>query len=632
MALGGGDFALLGSAARRNSGTRDLIAEMPMLPQQKTPTTKSALTWIRSAKKMASSSSLSFTAFLQRADYSLLQSLTADPEQARHVPNKTLRQVKSGHYVEVLPTPLPSPCYVIHSGRFFHELGLPESIAREEAFRQFFTGNLALAVRSANTDAEPPRVRTGGWASGYALSIYGQEMVQNCPFKNGNGYGDGRAISVLEVLLPNNQRWEFQLKGGGTTPYCRGGDGRAVLRSSIREFLASEAMAALGVPTTRALCLFVSHSETISRPWYSPDSKTQDPDRMVNEPSAITTRVAPSFLRVGQLELFGRRARKNQHPKALAELEAIFLHTLAREYPELAVQHGHPEATLSDKVLAVARTFAVRLSSLVAHWIRVGYCQGNFNSDNCALGGRTLDYGPFGFIEAYDPKFQMWTGGGEHFSFMNQPLAAMQNFRMFCIAMVPLLQTDSELQALQELVEALPETMNREMNRMWAEKMGLPAFDAPLFKELHALMAETPVDYTIFWRELSNLPSQVEALRASFYETRGGYAQNNVAVETRWASWLKKWHTVLAQAGRSPADVSAAMKGVNPKYIPREWMLVEAYRSATDAGDYSLVKNLHDVLQDPYSEQSESVAALYYKKKEEKFFSLGGTSHCSCSS
>jgi uncharacterized protein YdiU (UPF0061 family) len=583
--------------------------------------------------KMDSSSSLTFTAFLQHADYSLLQSLTADPEQARHAPNKTLRQVKSGHYVEVLPTPLPSPCYVIHSRNFFNELGLPESIAREEAFMQFFTGNTAPAVNSANTAAAPPRVRSGGWASGYALSIYGQELYDNCPFKTGNGYGDGRAISVLEVLLPNDQRWEFQLKGGGTTPYCRGGDGRAVLRSSIREFLASEAMAALGVPTTRALCLFVSQSETISRPWYSPDAKTQDPDRMVNEPSAITTRVAPSFLRVGQLELFGRRARKNEHANAMAELEAIFLHTLAREYPELAAQLSHPEVTLTDKVLAVAQAFGVRLSGLMAHWLRVGYCQGNFNSDNCALGGRTLDYGPFGFIEAYDPTFQMWTGGGEHFSFMNQPMAAMENFRMFCIALLPLLQQDdSAIEALQEIVEALPATMSRELNRMWADKMGLAAFDPALFKELHALMAETPVDYTLFWRELSNLPTQVAALRASFYETRGGYAQNSVALETRWAAWLQKWHTALAQDGRNPADVSAAMKRINPKYIPREWMLVEAYRSATDAGDYSLVHKLHEVLQDPYSEQSEAVAALYYKKKEEKFFNLGGTSHCSCSS
>jgi uncharacterized protein YdiU (UPF0061 family) len=582
---------------------------------------------------MATSAPITFSAFLQRADYSLLRSLTADPEQARHLPNKRMREVKSGHYVEVEPTPLPKPHYVIHSRRFFNELNLPESLAREEAFMQFFTGNPTVAVDSANAGIETQRIRTSGWASGYALSIYGQEMVQNCPFKTGNGYGDGRAISVLEVLLAKDQRWEFQLKGGGTTPYCRGGDGRAILRSSIREFLVSEAMAELGVPTTRALCLYVSQSETVTRPWYSPNAKTQDPDRMVNEPAAITTRVAPSFLRVGQLELFGRRARKNEHPNALAELEAIFMHVLEREYPDLAAQLSQTAATLSDKVLAVSREFALRLSQLVAHWIRVGYCQGNFNSDNCALGGRTLDYGPFGFIEAYDPAFQMWTGGGEHFSFMNQPMAAMENFKMFCIALVPLLeQNESAIQSLQAVLDELPDIMQREMNRMWASKMGLAEFNAALFTELHTLMTETPVDYTIFWRELANLPTQVAALKTSFYETRGGYAQNSAPMDARWDAWLQKWQIALQQEGRNPTDVSAAMKRTNPKYIPREWMLVEAYRSATDSGDFSLVHKLHDVLADPYSEQTEAVAALYYKKKEEKFFNLGGTSHCSCSS
>jgi len=145
-------------------------------------------------------------------------------------------------------------------------------------------------------------------------------------------------------------------------------------------------------------------------------------------------------------------------------------------------------------------------------------------------------------------------------------------------------------------------------------------------------MMDTPVDYTLFWRELSNLPKHVADLRASFYETRGGYAENSTAMEARWDVWLQNWHTALQQEARNPAEVSAAMKRVNPKYIPREWMLVEAYRNATDSGDFTLVHKLHDVLEDPYNEQSEATAALYYKKKEEKFFNLGGTSHCSCSS
>jgi uncharacterized protein YdiU (UPF0061 family) len=582
---------------------------------------------------MSSTPPLSFTDLMQRAHPAFLRNLAPDPEQARHAPNKTARQVKSGHYVELHPTSLPAPRYVIHSRAFFQALGLADEVASDPVFMQFFTGDLDSGLEAANAAGVSSTVRASGWATGYALSIYGQEMVSNCPFRTGNGYGDGRAISVLEVLLADGQPWEFQLKGGGTTPYCRGGDGRAVLRSSIREFLASEAMAALGVPSARAMCLFVSGSETVRRPWYSPGAKTEEPDRMVDEPAAITTRAAPSFLRVGQFELFGRRARHNAHPRALAELEAIFLHALDREYPDLATALHGPEVTLADKVVAIAREFGVRLSHLVAHWIRVGYCQGNFNSDNCALGGRTLDYGPFGFMEAYDPAFQMWIGGGEHFAFMNQPMAAMVNFRMFCTAMVPLLGQDTRaMEELDAVVQALPDSMAGTLNAMWAQKMGLLEFRAELFAELHTLMAQTPVDYTIFWRELSSLPQQVADLRPSFYSSRGAYCLEPTVMEARWTAWLQKWHTALAQEGRDPLEVSVAMKLVNPKYIAREWMLVEAYRSATDAGDFTLVRRLHALLADPYSEQSPELAALYYTKKRDEYFDLGGTSHCSCSS
>jgi uncharacterized protein YdiU (UPF0061 family) len=286
-----------------------------------------------------------------------------------------------------------------------------------------------------------------------------------------------------------------------------------------------------------------------------------------------------------------------------------------------------------DKVVAMAREFGVRLSHLVADWIRVGYCQGNFNSDNCALGGRTLDYGPFGFMEAYDPAFQMWIGGGEHFAFMNQPMAAVVNFKMFCAAMVPLLEQDARaIEAMDAVVQALPESMASTLHAMWAQKMGLIEFRAELFAELHTLMAQTPVDYTIFWRELSSLPQQVADLRPSFYARRGAYGQDPTMMEARWGAWLENWHAALVQDGRDPLEVSMAMKLVNPKYIPREWMLVQAYRSATDAGDFTLVRQLHDLLADPYSEQSPELAALYYTKKRDEYFELGGTSYCSCSS
>ena len=302
----------------------------------------------------------------------------------------------------VTPTPLADPEYVAHSGTFFKELGLSDELAHDEKFRQVFSGDLSAAH-------EP--MRQVGWATGYALSIFGTEYIQNCPFGTGNGYGDGRAISVFEGII-NGQRWEMQLKGGGPTPYCRGADGRAVLRSSVREFLAQDYMHALGVPTSRSLTLYVSKSETVTRPWYSQGSHSFNPDILVDNPVAISTRVAPSFLRVGQLELFARRVgaaprkedRSNAHPKALEELRMIVSHLIEREYKsDINQSLDSADNSFADQLVELAKLFRQRLTSLVANWLRVGYCQGNFNSDNCAAGGFTLDYGPFGFCEIFDP-------------------------------------------------------------------------------------------------------------------------------------------------------------------------------------------------------------------------------------
>ena len=206
----------------------------------------------------------SFAAFARRADYSLLDSLQADPQASGDGQDHRPRQVFSGHYVPVMPTPLPEPHLVAYSKALFQELGLSEDLAQDDQFSRLFSGDISVA-------REP--MRPFGWATGYALSIYGTEYTQQCPFGTGNGYGDGRAISVFEGLF-NGRRWELQLKGGGPTPYCRGADGRAVLRSSVREFLAQEFMHALGVPTSRSLTLYVSRCETVRRPWYAPNSRS----------------------------------------------------------------------------------------------------------------------------------------------------------------------------------------------------------------------------------------------------------------------------------------------------------------------------------------------------------------------
>lgn len=549
-----------------------------------------------------------FDVFAQMVDYSLMDSLNPDPLATQDGRDHRAREVRSGHFVPVAPTPLPDPQYVLHSSSLFSELGLSEALAQDRSFGAVFSGDLSLV--------HPP-MRPLGWATGYALSIYGTEYSQQCPFRTGNGYGDGRAISVFEGVF-SGQRWEMQLKGAGPTPYCRGGDGRAVLRSSVREFLAQELMHALGVPTSRSLTLYVSGSETVLRPWYSQDSYSTDPDILVENPVAIATRVAPSFLRVGQLELFGRRARSQAHPRAMQELRMIVEHLISREYRH----EVDPSAEFQVQLIDLAEAFRDRLTSLVVHWIRVGYCQGNFNSDNCAAGGFTLDYGPFGFCELFDPAFQPWTGGGHHFCFLNQPLAAEANYRMFCRALRPLLADDSTaIERLEQLCEGFSGLIQSRLLNMWASKLGLPHVDGEMIQELLQLMLESNVDYTIFFRELSSLPSDFSALRLCFY------AELSPQLDQRWRSWYQSWFGLV---GCNP-ERSERMKQVNPKYTWREWLVVPAYQQAAQ-GDYSLLKELHAVLSHPYDEQSDVVESRYYRLKPQDYFNLGGVSHYSCSS
>ncbi|MDH5392452.1 MAG: protein adenylyltransferase SelO family protein [Gammaproteobacteria bacterium] len=552
----------------------------------------------------------------QCADYSLMASLNCDPEAKENGVDHAPRQVLSGHYVPVNPTPIDGPEYVAHSQNFFRELGLADSLATSADFMRVFSGDLSQV---------PEPMHKVGWATGYALSIFGTEYTQQCPFQTGNGYGDGRAVSVLEAVI-NDRRWEMQLKGGGRTPYCRGADGRAVLRSSVREFLAQEHMQALGVPTSRSLSLYVSKTETVQRPWYSEGSRSVDPDRMVSEPVAISTRVAPSFLRVGQIELFGRRARKNEHANAMVELEKIVLHLIDREYAH-AIDNT---LNISEKVVLLAREFCSRLTSLVANWIRVGYCQGNFNSDNCAAGGFTLDFGPFGFCELFDPYYQPWTGGGTHFAFFNQPVAAERNFEMFCTALMPLLQSNPDampgaLDELDEIRSGFASVMQNEMQKMFAAKLGLTSLDGALYSELTKLMMQTSVDYTIFFRELSSIPDDMGSLKKSFY------SDLNEELEQRWSDWLTKWKSLVSNTTGTLADISEQMKRVNPKYSLREWLLAPAYQQAA-MGNYDLISELQEVMTQPYAEQSKEVEEKYYKLKPAEFTELGGLSHMSCSS
>src|SRR5574344_1607831 len=523
-----------------------------------------------------------FGELINLSDYSFIENLNSDPDANQNGDNKYPREVFSGHYVPVSPTAIKEPIYISHSKKFFEEFGFGKELLKEDDFIKLFSANISNISRKNNIKS---------WATGYALSIYGTEYYAQCPFQTGNGYGDGRAISVLEAVI-NGKRWEFQLKGGGKTPYCRGADGRAVLRSSVREFLAQEHIHSLGIPTSRSLTLFTSKKEQVSRPWFKEKSSSYEPEVMIEEDVAITTRVASSFLRVGQIELFGRRARKNEHKDALKELEMIVLHLIKREYSEEIKE----DLSLEEKVLLLAQSFQDRLTSLVANWIRVGYCQGNFNSDNCAAGGFTLDYGPFGFIELFEPKYQSWTGGGMHFSFFNQPRDAKKNFKSFCSALKPLLSLNKEaLEKLENIENSFANVMQEKMQNMWASKLGLKKFDFELFEELINLMIDTKVDYTIFFRELSNIVDDISNIEKSFYVN----LENDI-LKQRWNSWFENWKSKIAvNDEESKQKLSNQMKLINPKYTLREWHLAEAYKESEN-GNYEPVNELQEIMTNPY--------------------------------
>ncbi len=552
-----------------------------------------------------------FSEFAKLADYSLMNFLKADPKSKKNGNDHNPRSVYSGHYVPVTPKPIPEPEYISHSKKLFEELGLSPDLTKDNDFSRFFSGDISVANYP---------IRPVGWATGYALSIYGTEYTQQCPFGTGNGYGDGRAISVFEGLF-NGKRMEMQLKGGGPTPYCRGGDGRAVLRSSVREFLAQELMDALGIPTSRSFTLYVSRSEIVRRPWYSKGTKYFEPDIMIDNQAAITTRVAPSFLRVGQIELFARRVRNNAHDEALNELKMIVQHLIDRNYKD-EIEY---EISLESKVIKLASLYRSRLISLVANWMRVGYCQGNFNSDNCALGGYTLDYGPFGFCELFDPKFQPWTGGGDHFSFFNQPSAAEINFKTFCSCLIPLLsESKQDLEKLEKIENGFSEFMNMELRKMWANKLGLEHYNETLINEFFNLMISSKADFTILFRKLSEIPDEIASLRESFY------FPINDQLNNRWEVWLKNWQIVLKKESNIKAK-SASMKSFNPVYTWREWMIVPAYEQA-EKGNYDKLKELQIIFSNPYKKQSSEIDQKYNRLKPSKYFNYGGVSHYSCSS
>ena len=664
------------------------------------------------AAAMDPSDGPSVLSLADRADHSWTRHLVPDPETERRAPNRSSREVKSGHFVRVRPTPLRNPRVALYSAAMAKNLGIEESdVTGSSRFAAFFSGD-ADAVPGMDT-----------WATPYALSIMGKRQFQNCPFGNGNGYGDGRAVSVGEVIGTKEgddasvvggavkQRWEMQLKGGGPTPFCRGADGRAVLRSSVREFLASEAMFHLGVDTTRALSLVVSEppGDVVRRPWYDPATATKptpkiemddprlarfpdevkrqiiaqtrnakrDPDVMIVETCAVTTRVAPSFTRVGHVDLFARRASaRGPDSDAHAQLAQMVRHAVFREFPDLLEEFvrddasssaavseppsdaaSHPETTCPPLLAsAFLRASGGAIARLTAGWLRVGFCQGNFNADNCLVAGRTMDYGPFGFMDAYDPFFAKWTGSGEHFAFANQPGAGLANFAVLASSVAPLLAGGEE--EAMAIVGEMEDVFELEANKTWRLKMGFEETcdartanraDALWRGRLEPLLRETETDFVVAFRQLGEVmtvdlaaarakasadgddaddaigSALFEPMRRAFYDQSA--VDSTSALRRDWIAFLKEWRALaVGDEGWSTAraeTIKARMDAQNPKYVLREWMLVEAYEAAKLTGDFGPAEALQRLTSRPYEEGTEEEVARYYRPAPASFRDAG---------
>jgi len=616
--------------------------------------------------------------------------------------NRASRPVFNGHFVEVAPTPLRNPRLVLYSSDVAERLGLTEEDVTSEEFAKFFSGDVKGAFESHE---ESGHIDTRTWATPYALSIMGTRQSHNCPFGTGDGYGDGRAISVGEVVVspealdgPSSARYELQLKGGGRTPFCRGADGRAVLRSSIREFLASEAMHHLGVKTTRALSLVVSdgpNGNTSRRPWYSGDNKRTlpsmddprlarfsdeqkrqllsqlavqsrgDPDVMIMEPNAITCRVAPSFVRIGHLDLFSRRATKEMKsdgsgPKLdpstpeWRELEKMIWHAAFREFPAAAYDPFHEK----DDIVGAAKTLLNEsmeaISTMIGGWIKVGFAQGNFNADNCLVGGRTMDYGPFGFVDEYNPLFAKWTGSGEHFGFLNQPQAGFANYAILVESVMPVIYEklgEEEGEKVQsEIMEKAQETFQRKMDEVFRLKLGFDTDDAaadPVWETVEKLLRESRADYTMFWRRLTEVASEFPTLSSEAYgdmldllcgsdEVREGSSPFHEPLDAEYRSkflkWIQMWRETLKLSDSSSSgdnnEVAERMRKNNPKYVLREWMLVDAYSKASKGDEY-MIAELLELVQRPYDEGTEEQEKRYYRRAPDEALQAGGTAYMS---
>ena len=494
-------------------------------------------------------------------DNRFTRELPADPET-----DNFRRQVYGSCYSRVMPTPVAKPQLVAHSREMAQELGMPSTFVESDAFAEVFAGNHLL-------DGMDP------FAMCYGGHQFGNWAAQ---------LGDGRAINLGETVNAAGSRWVLQLKGAGPTPYSRTADGLAVLRSSVREFLCSEAMFHLGVPTTRALSLVLTGEHVVRDMFYDGNPK--------EELGAVVCRVSPSFTRFGNFQIF---ASRGDHEI----LRQLVDYTIKTDFPHL----GEPSR---DTYLEWFGEVCRRTAEMVVHWMRVGFVHGVMNTDNMSIMGLTIDYGPYGWVDNYDPEWTPNTtdAGGRRYRFGHQSQIAHWNLVQLAQAIYPLI---NEVEPLQEIVNTFPKHFESGWEETMANKLGLSSYtrktDDDLVSDLRTTLQLAETDMTIFYRKLANIDTsaQTEDVEALIEPLREAYYvedQLTPEVVSSVGVWLRRYVDRVKQEGTSDEARRKRMNAANPKYVLRNY-LAQLAIDKSDEGDHAKVCELLDVLRNPYDEQ-----------------------------
>ncbi|NRA39260.1 MAG: YdiU family protein [Planctomycetes bacterium] len=518
-----------------------------------------------------------------------VRDLPADPDE-RNMP----RQIEAAAYSRVTARQSSAPQLIAFSSEVAREL---------EVDLEFFRFEKAAAVLCGNEELpgmEPYAMCYGGHQFGHWA---GQ-------------LGDGRALNLGEIVTESGQRWALQLKGAGLTPYSRTADGLAVLRSSVREFLCSEAMFHLGIPTTRALSLCLSGDQVMRDMFYSGNPQY--------EPGAVVCRVAPSFIRFGNFQIFAMRG-DNENLKKITDF------CIRTDYPHLWPEGGEPSV---DTYFAWLEEVADRTADMIVHWMRVGFVHGVMNTDNMSILGLTIDYGPYGWLEPYEPAWTPNTTDAQHgrYSFGNQAQSSSWNMMQLINAIYPLTKDKERSQAL---LDSYSQRVNARWHKMMAEKLGLKSLenetDESLAHDVLDVLQLQETDYCIFFRLLSTLPQCTDGeillkhVQPAYYDQ--SFEQQDALAAMR--AWLMRYADRLKQDGRDQQQRQQTMDAINPKYVLRNYLAQQAIEKST-AGDHRMIQELLEVLRHPYDEQPGN--ELYAERRPEWARSRPGCSTLSCSS